>query len=222
MPAEENQTPAPDQPAAPEFKPTHRHYKGGLYCEIIRLVGNSHAANERIVVSGGIDARVTDDIAEGAEFVVYMQQGGAVYARPAAMFDGMVDLMDENDPTRVSESVRRFEPLDEQPAEAAAPPPGAEANSNESPIDAMSRAEMRDRYRLAQYALGGVPPLPLLQVSINMLIAGGGLQGQLLGKRLNVVVGNFLAQEAKRAEKKRIILPGGSPAVPHGLGGKGR
>jgi len=108
-----------------------------------------------------------------------------------------------------------------QPEADATPQPGAEANSNEGPVNEMREAEMRDRFRLAQYSLGRVPPLPLVQTAINMLIAGGGLQGQRLGGQLNVVIGNFLSEEARKAQAKKIILPGGSPAVPHGLGGKG-
>lgn len=211
---EESQQP---QPELSDFQPTHRHYKGGLYREVGRMVGGGHATDDGIPVGDGIVARVTDDIAEGKEIVVYMHQGGAYYAGSAEMFDGMVEVKDGDDPTPPTLLTRRFEPIDEPPAAA----PEAADNSNESSIDKMSRAELRDRYRLAQYALGGVPPLPLVQVAANMLIAGGGLQGQLLGKQINVVIGNFLAQEAKKAERKRIIMPGGSPAVPHGLGGKG-
>jgi hypothetical protein len=111
---------------------------------------------------------------------------------------------------------------DESPQpEADAPQPGAEANSNEGPVNEMREAEMRDRFRLAQYSLGRVPPLPLVQTAINMLIAGGGLQGQILGSRLNIVIGNYLAEEAKKAQAKKIIMPGGPAAVPGGLRPKG-
>lgn len=50
------------------WKPTHVHYKGGLYEESTRAIA-------------------TDPIEDGEAVVVYVHESGATYVRPARMFD---------------------------------------------------------------------------------------------------------------------------------------
>lgn len=117
------------------------------------------------------------------------------------------------------------EPID-TPDAAAEPQPepapqSGEANHNEAPPAKMGEAEMRDRFNLAKFALAGVPPLTLVQMATNMLIAGGGQPGRMLAGKINFVIGNFLAEMQRQAAPK-IIMPGGPPAAPRGLRPKGQ
>ena len=51
------------------FKPTHRHYKGGLYQEL-------HRATHSETLE---------------PLVIYRDSKGRIWARPAAMFDGLLE-----------------------------------------------------------------------------------------------------------------------------------
>lgn len=74
------------------WQPTHRHYKGGLYMVL-------HA-----------DAQHSET---GDHLTIYQHMNGSVWARPSAMFNGMVQT---NAPGGRSMQVRRFEPVPASPS----------------------------------------------------------------------------------------------------------
>lgn len=83
-------------PAEPTWTPTHRHYKGRLYRELMRV----------------------DREGDCEPMVVYEAEDGRRWTRPAAQFDGMVaayDLGGGVSPT--DEYVRRFAPIAGAPSE---------------------------------------------------------------------------------------------------------
>ncbi len=84
----------------PTWTPTHRHYKGGLYREIMRCEGADG-----------------DDL---VPVVIYENEVGRRFARDAAVFDGQIVKQDAGGLPYLD--VRRFEPIAPAPAEAPTTP----------------------------------------------------------------------------------------------------
>lgn len=74
-----------------EFKPTHRHYKGGLYRVLRRdyLCGEWPA--EKMITWNGYRVFVTDPTQHNELGVIYQGQDGRLWLRPQRMFDEPVD-----------------------------------------------------------------------------------------------------------------------------------
>lgn len=85
-----------------DWKPTHRHYKGGLYRVLRRdyFVKADFDAEDWIIMEDWGRVMVTDNIRAGTMAVIYEHEGGNRYLRPQAMFD------DESSPGQ-----KRFTPI---------------------------------------------------------------------------------------------------------------